>query len=104
MVFSRWMAESVKITWIYFKNAYYNMVLSTQNPPKTLFPGLFFQGKFAKIHSPKGTGRLSLNAHILLICITENIPSRIKCTVIPDAIPDWQLEMLKRDNREFKSL
>lgn len=31
----------------------------------------FFQGKFAKIQSPKATGHLSLNAHILVICITE---------------------------------
>lgn len=67
------MAESVKITWMYFKNVYYIMVLSTQNSPKTLFPGSFFQEKFAKTQSPKATGHLSPNAHILVICIIERI-------------------------------
>lgn len=71
MAFSRWMAESVKIAWIYFTNVYFNMVLSIQNSPKTLFFGLFFQEKFAKIQSPKATGHLSFNAHILVICIIE---------------------------------
>lgn len=73
MAFSRWMAESTKITWIHLKNAYFNMVLSTQNSPETLFSGLVFQEKFAKIQSPKATGHSSLNAHILVICIIERI-------------------------------
>lgn len=43
MAFSRWMAVSVKITWINFKKAYFNMVISTLlNSPEIFFSGFFW--------------------------------------------------------------